>query len=630
MAEERPIALPGHTVLSRLGRGGMASVWLAREDALSRLVAVKVIDQRFDDDRQLRARFEREARTAASLSHPSIVPVYQYGLLEDGRPFMTMAFLDGGSLRDRLQRSGPCPVEEALAITRRVAGALQAAHARNVIHRDLKPDNVMFQGENALLMDFGIAKVMDASTHLTGSGINPGTVRYFSPEQALGRPLDQRSDLYALGVMLYEMLTGRLPLEADAAASWLYSIAFEAPAPLPPALGGLQPLLDLLLAKDPVDRLGSSGEMLAVVGAMERNWHRFESVDRLLDGVVLRPSGGSAPLINLDDLPPPNVSTDLDVGLLLQSLQRTQTVPPSSDLRSGQESRTGLFELSLTPPGARALLEFTDQAGAVRREVWAGRALELPVGAVRVLAVAEGYQDLQRTVLISPGRNHEILSLSPASAAGNTAVATADGARAGEPAAGPGRAGSPAPGAGARAGDRWQRALLIGLPLVAAGAVYVLTADAPGGSPGPSPAGAMSAPAVDPALKKALAAQFASLQAAREGFEHALQALGQLAAAERVSDAPERPRLDAQGADAQRLAEAGEFEAATQRYAQAREAALAAQLALVDRALAAATAATEDALKAKDAAAARKALAEAERLAARRAELAAANRRASE
>lgn len=626
MAEERPIALPGHTVLSRLGRGGMASVWLAREDALSRLVAVKVIDQRFDDDRQLRARFEREARTAASLAHPSIVPVYQYGLLDDGRPFMTMAFLDGGSLRDRLQRRGPCPVEEALAITRRVAGALQAAHARNVIHRDLKPDNVMFQGENALLMDFGIAKVMDASTHLTGSGINPGTVRYFSPEQALGRPLDQRSDLYALGVMLYEMLTGRLPLEADAAAAWLYGIAFEAPAPLPPALRGLQPLLDLLLAKDPVDRLGSSGEMLAVVGAMERNWHRFESVDRLLEGVVLRPSGGSAPEISLDDLPPPNVSTDLDVGLLLQSLQRTQTVPPSSSDAAGprarQESRTGLFELSLTPPGARALLEFTDQSGAARREVWAGRALELPVGAVRVLAVAEGYQDLQRTVLISPGRNHETLSLSPASAAANTAVATADG----DPAGGPFRARRRASGAG----DRWPRALLTGLPLVAAGAVYLLTADRPGGDADPASASATSAPAVDPALRKALAVQFASLQAARDGFEQALQALGQLAAAERVSDAPERPRLDALGAEAGRLAAAGEFEAATQRYTQARDAALAAQLALVDRALAAATAATEDALKAKDTDAARKALAEAERLAARRTELAAANRSTTE
>lgn len=613
MAEERPIALPGHTVLSRLGRGGMASVWLAREDALSRLVAVKVIDQRLDDDRQLRARFEREARTAASLSHPSIVPVYQYGLLDDGRPFMTMAFLEGGSLRDRLQRRGPCPVEEALAITRRVAGALQAAHARNVIHRDLKPDNVMFQGENALLMDFGIAKVMDASTHLTGSGINPGTVRYFSPEQALGRPLDQRSDLHALGVMLYEMLTGELPLTGDAAASWLYSIAFEAPAPLPPTLRGLQPLLDVLLAKDPVDRLGTSGEVLVIVGAMERNWHRYESVDRLLDGVTLRPSGGAAPLINLDDLPPPDVSTALDVGLLLQSLQRTQTVPPtastgSDDLRAAQESPTGLLELSLTPPGTRALLEFTDRSGIVRREVWVGRGLELPVGAVRVLAVAEGCQDLQRTVLISPGRNHETLILAPATAA------TAEGARADAPATGR-----------VRAGERRGRMLLIGLPLLAAAAIYGLSAARPGATPDPSAAGGASVPAVDPALRKVLAAQFANLQAARERFEQALQALGEEATTERLTDAGERPRLIAQGAEAKQLAEAGEFEAATQRYAQARDAALAARLALVERALANATAATEAALKARDAVAARKALTDAERLLARRAELAAAH-----
>ena len=164
---------------------------------------------------------------------------------EDGSGAIVMGCAGMARYRDRLQRHGPCSVEEALAITRRVAGALQAAHARNVIHRDLKPDNVMFQGENALLMDFGIAKVMDASTNLTGTGVNPGTVRYFSPEQALGRPLDQRSDLYALGVMLFEMLTGLSPLEAESSASYLYSIAFQPPAPLPPPLRGLQLLLDL-------------------------------------------------------------------------------------------------------------------------------------------------------------------------------------------------------------------------------------------------------------------------------------------------------------------------------------------------------------------------------------------------
>ena len=615
MADDQPLALPGHTVLSRLGRGGMATVWLAREDALSRLVAVKVIDQRLDDDRQLRVRFEREARTAASLSHPSIVPVYQYGLLDDGRPYMTMAFLEGGSLRDRLQRHGPCSVEEALAITRRVAGALQAAHARNVIHRDLKPDNVMFQGENALLMDFGIAKVMDASTNLTGAGVNPGTVRYFSPEQALGRPLDQRSDLYALGVMLFEMLTGLSPLEAESSASYLYSIAFQPPAPLPPPLRGLQPLLDLLLAKDPVDRLGSAGEVLAAVAAMERNWHRFESADQIMEGVALTPSGQRAPLVNLDELPPSGSVTEMDVGLLLQSLQRTQTVPPSG--RSAQhsrlaassatgESRVGLLTLHLSPSDARVVLELTDPQGAARREVWAGQPLSLPIGAVRLLAVADGYQDLQRTVVVSPGHHAETLTLAPATSAGHSAAA--------EPAqpSSFGRERRPA----------WPLALLA---LVAAAALYFAVGGTRALGPGQTP-GAQQADQtrIDPALKKALAVQFASLQSARTGYEESRQALAQLAKAERVGEPPQRTQLDALGAEAVQLAEAGEFESAIARFTQARAAAQAAQVALMDRAFAAATTATQTALSTKNAAAARKALNEAERLAARRAELAAA------
>ncbi len=624
MADDQPLTLPGHTVLSRLGRGGMATVWLAREEALSRLVAVKVIDQRLDDDRQLRVRFEREARTAASLSHSSIVPVYQYGMLDDGRPFMTMAFLEGGSLRDRLQRHGPCSVEEALAITRRVAGALQAAHARNVIHRDLKPDNVMFQGENALLMDFGIAKVMDASTNLTGAGVNPGTVRYFSPEQALGRPLDQRSDLYALGVMLYEMLTGLSPLEAKSSASYLYSIAFQVPAPLPAPLRGLQPLVDLLLAKDPADRLGSAGEVLAAVAAMERNWHRFESVDHVMEGVVLTPSGQHAPLVNLDELPRPGSSTELDVGLLLQSLQRTQTVPPSATggqlsrtlaLSAAGESRVGLLTLGLSPPDARVLLEFADAQGSVRREVWAGQPLSLPVGAVRLLAVAEGYQDLQRTVVVSPGNHTERLTLAPVTSAFNTGVPGA----AVEPAQ------PPLVSRGAERRPHWLLALVALLTLIVAVAVYRGVGGTgslgPGQTPGAPPADQTP---IDPALKKALAVQFASLQSARTQFEQSLQALAELAKAERLGEPPERPQLDALSAEAGQLAAAGEFESAIARLRQARAAAQAAQLALLDRAFVAATTAAQTALTAKNAAAAREALNDAERLSARRAELAAA------
>ncbi len=292
MAEERSVKIPEHTILSRLGRGGMASVYLARHDRLGRLVAVKVIDDRFDGDEHFRQRFEREARTAAGLTHPNIVPVHEYGFTDDGRPFLTLAFLEGGSLRDRLQKRGPMAVDDALAVTRQVAAALLVAHSRNIVHRDLKPDNVLFQGDTALLTDFGIAKVLDASTALTGMGTNPGTVKYFSPEQAREQPIDQRSDIYTLGVVLYEMLTGHIPIEGETVMQLIMGIAQRAPDPLPPPLKGLQPFLDVMLAKDPNDRIGSCADVISIIQAMERNWLRFGEVDRLTDGVAMTTSAG--------------------------------------------------------------------------------------------------------------------------------------------------------------------------------------------------------------------------------------------------------------------------------------------------------------------------------------------------
>jgi predicted Ser/Thr protein kinase len=303
MATEPFPLVPGHTILSELGRGGMARVYLAREERLRRLVALKVIAERLDGSDEFRRRFDREARTAAGLSHPNIVPVYAYGITEAGSPYISMAFLDGGSLRERLRKHGPMRVDDALPIVRQVASALQAAHARNVVHRDLKPDNVMFQGENALLTDFGIAKVLDSTTELTGTGVSPGTVSYFSPEQARGEALDQRSDIYTLGVVLYEMLTGRLPIEASTYPAFIHRIVAVEPTPLPEQLAGLQPFLDRLLSKDPADRLHTCGEVTAIIDAMLGNWMRNGSVDRVTDGVEMRPSGQQAARRDLDGVP---------------------------------------------------------------------------------------------------------------------------------------------------------------------------------------------------------------------------------------------------------------------------------------------------------------------------------------
>ena len=299
--EDDNVVIPDHKILSVLGQGGMARVYLARDEAFDRLVAVKVIDSRFSSDEQFQKRFEREAKTAGGLSHPNIVPVHRYGLTQDRRPYLTMAYLDGGSLKDRMQRRGAMSVDESLSIIRQVASALYAAHSRSIVHRDLKPDNVMFQGETAYLTDFGIAKLLNAVTELTGTGLNPGTVRYFSPEQAQERAVDARSDIYALGILLFEMLTGRSPIEANTMVQMIMRIVYTPPTPLPEALRGLQPFMDILLAKDPADRLGSCQDVVTIIDAMMRNWTRYGDADRMTDGVTMQPSGAASASVDLDD-----------------------------------------------------------------------------------------------------------------------------------------------------------------------------------------------------------------------------------------------------------------------------------------------------------------------------------------
>ncbi len=298
--EDDSVVIPDHKILSVLGHGGMARVYLARDEAFDRLVAVKVIDSRFSSDEQFQKRFEREAKTAGGLSHPNIVPVHRYGLTQDRRPYLTMAYLDGGSLKDRMQQRGAMSVDESLSIIRQVASALYAAHSRSIVHRDLKPDNVMFQGETAYLTDFGIAKLLNAVTELTGTGLNPGTVRYFSPEQAQERAVDARSDIYALGILLFEMLTGRSPIEANTMVQMIMRIVYTPPTPLPEHLRGLQPFMDILLAKDPADRLGSCQDVVTIIDAMMRNWTRYGDADRMTDGVVMQPSRAASASVDLD------------------------------------------------------------------------------------------------------------------------------------------------------------------------------------------------------------------------------------------------------------------------------------------------------------------------------------------
>jgi len=223
-----------YTIEGEIGRGGMGVVYRARDERLQRRVAIKVLPPELAFQQDIRQRFTREAQTAARLSHPHIVPIHSVGEGQ-GLVYFVMGYVDGESVAARIRRRGSLPVEEARRIMMETADALSAAHAMSVIHRDIKPDNILLEGTRGRVMvtDFGIAKALSATSGatLTGIGVAIGTPAFMSPEQAAGeRDIDGRSDLYSLGVVAYQMLTGALPFNAPSVAGILMKQITE-PAP---------------------------------------------------------------------------------------------------------------------------------------------------------------------------------------------------------------------------------------------------------------------------------------------------------------------------------------------------------------------------------------------------------------
>lgn len=256
---------------TEIGRGGMAAVFRAHDPRFRRDVAIKVLPRELLHEPSFRARFEREAQTVAALEHPAIVPVYDYGE-EDGLPYIVMRFMPGGSLSERLE-SGSMSVQESERIITRLAAALDEAHRQGIVHRDLKPANILFDRYgNAYLSDFGVARIAQASAELTGDAI-VGTPAYMSPEQARGETdLDGRSDVYALGAILFEMLTGQQPFEADTPLGVAMKHITE-PVPrirevkadLPAAC---EALIERSMAKDREARFDTAGDLAAALTAI--------------------------------------------------------------------------------------------------------------------------------------------------------------------------------------------------------------------------------------------------------------------------------------------------------------------------------------------------------------------------
>ncbi|HSG81784.1 MAG TPA: serine/threonine-protein kinase, partial [Gemmatimonadota bacterium] len=256
---------PDLQLVRRLGRGSMGNVYLAREEALKRLVAVKVLSPRLARDKQARARFEREAQSVAALSHPNIVAVYRVGRLSNDLPYMVMQYVKGTTMSSRLQAQGPLSVSEARRVMGEVASAMAAAHKQGIVHRDVRPDNVLYEEDSgrSLLSDFGIAAILargdsGAPTRITKTGELVGDPSYMSPEQLVGGEITERSDVYALGLLGFELLTGRGPYEASSKREMFTAHVHQQPRKLSDLRDGVDPelerVLEACLNKEPEHR----------------------------------------------------------------------------------------------------------------------------------------------------------------------------------------------------------------------------------------------------------------------------------------------------------------------------------------------------------------------------------------
>jgi beta-lactam-binding protein with PASTA domain len=320
-----------------LGSGGMADVFLAHDSILDRDVALKVMSTRYASDEEFVERFKREAQSAAALSHPNIVSIFDRGASEDGTYYIAMEYLPGGTLKDRIMRKGALPARTAAAVALQIAEALQVAHERGVIHRDIKPHNILItESGDVKVTDFGIARAASSST-MTRTGSILGTAHYISPEQAMGEHVGPSSDLYSLGVVLYEMLTGELPYDADTPLGIAMKHVnghLRQPKEVNSSVpAGINAITCRLLAKDPEDRYASDAELI-------------EDLERVAAG-----------------LGPASATTEMMTRAMPVATAPTRVGPPPPGGRNGKRRRAwplilALLGLLLLAPLAWAAYDF--------------------------------------------------------------------------------------------------------------------------------------------------------------------------------------------------------------------------------------------------------------------------------
>lgn len=271
-----------YVITRKLGEGGMGAVYLARQQAINQDIAIKVLHGRAAESAEIIERFNREARVIAMLTHPNIIRVFIFGRTPDNLMYLAMEYVKGRELREEL-RKGPMDELTAIKIIKQTCSALQEAHDLDIVHRDLKPDNILlteFRGESHFvkILDFGIAKITNqegAEKQLTQAGIVYGTPEYLSPEQAQAKQLDHRTDIYSLGVMLYEIMTGKVPYQSSSAVEVLTMHVFNEPVPPSQvAPGRLSPTMENIIlkamAKNPENRFSSALDMFRALEMREQ------------------------------------------------------------------------------------------------------------------------------------------------------------------------------------------------------------------------------------------------------------------------------------------------------------------------------------------------------------------------
>jgi serine/threonine protein kinase len=311
-----------------LGTGGMAEVFLAHDRMLDRDLALKVLKEHYAKDERFVSRFQKEARSAAALNHPNVVQIYDQGRAEDGRYYIAMEHMTGGSLEDLILRRGPLGASEAARLASQVAEALHAAHRRGIVHRDIKPQNVLLdKAGNAKVADFGIA-LAASRTSTSGTNLLFGTPSYMSPEQAMGERVGPESDLYSLGVVLYEMLTGTVPFAAEGALATAMKHLTELPLPPrqrnPSVPEAMEALVMELLTKDPEDRYPSAAQLIEDLRRAREGLPLTFAETAGYPETLREPRSG--PLSVLADSPRSNPRRRRSVGLRLAALAALLTL----------------------------------------------------------------------------------------------------------------------------------------------------------------------------------------------------------------------------------------------------------------------------------------------------------------